>query len=117
MKFNIESENDNKLLDRKEVKATVSFDGGTPSRSDIKELIGSKLGVNRELMVLREVNEKYGLKKVDVVIHVYKDAQTLKRIEPGYLQKRDTKGKSEEAPKEEAKKEVKQEKKEEAKKN
>lgn len=111
MKFNIESENDNKLLERKEVKATVSFEGGTPSRKDIKELIGSKLGVNRELMVLRQVNEKYGQRRVEVVVHVYKDAQTLKKIEPAYLEKRDNKasGDAKEEPKKEAKKEKKEE--------
>ena len=88
MEVKINATSDNKLLERKEVEAEVSFAGPTPKKHDIKEAIAHKIGANPELVVLREVGNEYGRKTVKVSAHVYTDMDKLKKVEPEHLQKR-----------------------------
>jgi small subunit ribosomal protein S24e len=117
MEIKIDSTKENKLLDRKEIEASVHFDGATPPRSEIKSGICGKIGANPDLVVLREVKNEFGIKRVRVSVHVYEDAELMKNTEPEYIIKREgfaqekTEAKAEEA-KEESKEEKPPEKKE-----
>ena len=90
MELKIESENDNKLLGRKEITATINFNATTPSKEQIKELIGGRLGSNRELTVIRKIEGEYGRKRITVRVHVYSDPEILKKTEPEYVKKRNS---------------------------
>lgn len=123
MNVDIKSKTENKVLDRKEVKAEVAFDGATPKRAELRQAISAKLGANPELVVLREVKNAYGTHSVLVVAHAYESKEVLMSTEPEYIRKRDSIGvekkaepKKEEAKEEKPKKEEAKEKKEEAKK-
>jgi len=108
MEVKIESTNENKLLERKEIDAYVNFDGPTPPRKEIKSAICGKVGANPDLVVLRSVDNEFGRKRVRVSAHVYEDKAHLERNEPGYIKKReglDQEPKAEGAPAEEAPKE------------
>jgi small subunit ribosomal protein S24e len=89
MEVKIESTNENKLLERKEIDAYVNFDGATPPRSEIKSAICGKVGANPDLVVLRSVESEFGRKRVKVCAHVYEDAAVLERNEPEHIRKRD----------------------------
>lgn len=93
---------DNQLLERKEVDANVHFKGATPSRKEIKEAVCGKIGANPDIVVLREVNNEYGVQRVKVSVHVYKNAEKMKEVEPEHLIKKETKKeeKKEEKPQE-----------------
>jgi len=114
MDIEVVSENENKLIDRKEIRIKVGFSGATPKRSEIKGELSGKLGMNSDLLVIRQITEKYGTKSVEADVHIYKNVEKLKEIEPKYAQKREGMGvekketpKEAEAPKEEPKKEEK----------
>ena len=115
MEVEIISTTDNKMLDRKEVNAIVRFDGATPARKEIKEAVGTKLGLNPDMMVLNSVVNEFGVKQIRVIAHAYGDMKKLKEVEPEYLRKREGMEveKKEEKPKEEKPAEKKEEKKEE----
>jgi small subunit ribosomal protein S24e len=89
MNVNIVSTNENKLLDRKEVRAEITFDGPTPKRADLKQAIGGKIGANPEMMVLRKVESTFGKKSVDVTAHVYASKELIMKNEPLYVQVRE----------------------------
>lgn len=89
MEVKIETTKENKLLDRKEIEASVHFDATTPSRKDIKAGICGKIGANPELAVLRLVKNEFGSKRVKVSAHIYSDAESLKRNEPKHIQIRE----------------------------
>jgi len=122
MEVEIISKKDNKLLERKEINAVVAFDAATPTRKEIREAVGTKLGLNPELTVLNSVVNEFGSKRIRVLAHSYADMKKLIDTEPEYIRKRDGIGveekkeekpaeapaeKKEEAPKEEPKKEEK----------
>jgi len=130
MEVEIISKKDNKLLERKEINAVLTFEAATPSRKEIREAVGTKLGLNPELTVLNSVVNEFGSKRIRVLAHSYADMKKLMDTEPEYVRKRDGIGAEEkkeekkeeapaekpaEAPKEEAKEEKKEAPKEEKK--
>ena len=112
MEVEIISKKDNKLLERKEINAVLTFEAATPSRKEIREAVGTKLGLNPELTVLNSVVNEFGSKRIRVLAHSYADMKKLMDTEPEYVRKRDGIGaeekkeeKKEEKPKEEKKEE------------
>ncbi len=115
MNVDIKSNVDNKLLDRKEVEAEVSYDGATPSRNELRQAICGKIGANPELVVLREIRTGHGKQSAYVVVHAYSSKESLDKVEPDHMRKRYAPAEKKEAPKEEKKEEKPAEKKEEPK--
>ncbi len=83
------SKNDNKLLERQEIRVLVGFSAQTPNRKEIREGISVKIAANPDNLVLREVVNEFGLKQVKVLAHAYSDAEKLKKNEPYYVLVRD----------------------------
>jgi small subunit ribosomal protein S24e len=91
---------ENKLLQRREVKFEVRFEGATPARKDVKEALRSKLGVDANLVVIHALNQPFGIARVQGEAAVYKDEKS-KAVEHAHLLRRDSgeKGKAKEVPK------------------
>ncbi len=89
MEVKITQTRDSPLLGRKEVEAEVHFTGATPTRKDIKETICGKIGANRDLAVLREVHNEYGMRRVTVLLHIYENEEKLRSIEPAHMVKKE----------------------------
>lgn len=89
MDIEIVSKNDNKLLERQEISATIRFEGKTPGRKEIRSEIGGKLGANPDVIVLRTVSSEFGIKRIRVVAHAYQTAELMKKREPNYVLVRD----------------------------
>ncbi len=89
MNVNLISTTENKMLERKEIRAEVSFDGATPKRAQLKEAVSHKVGANPELVVLRRVVSSFGRKVVKVLAHSYSKKETLMDTEPVYIKVRE----------------------------
>ena len=89
MNVDILSSNENKLLDRREIKAEIFFDGATPKRAELKQAVGGKLGINPDLMALRSLESAYGKRAVKVVIHAYPSKEKLMATEPNHIKIRE----------------------------
>jgi small subunit ribosomal protein S24e len=89
MNVNLISNVENKLLDRKEIKAEVSFDGATPKRAQLKEAVSHKVGANPDMVVLRKVSSSFGRKTVTVVAHAYPSKEILMSTEPVFVKVRE----------------------------
>ncbi len=94
--------NENAILGRKEIIASVSFDKATPNRKEMKELVCGKIGANPDSTVVREVKSKFGTRGIDAVLHVYASKDAALAAEPGYILIRE--GMAEKKPKKEKKK-------------
>jgi len=81
----IVKQSDNRLIGRKEYVLRVDYDGGTPSRSELREIIASKLGVNVGRLMIVSVDPSFGSRFSRVIARVYDSEETLKRFEPKYL--------------------------------
>ncbi len=85
MEIKIESQKDNKLLDRKELVVILSFIGVTPKKDEIKNAICSKAGLMMDTTVLRVIIPRFGMKQIKVLVHSYKDVESLKKTEPRHI--------------------------------
>lgn len=102
MEFEIREKKENKLLDRTEVSAVVSFEGATPPVADMRDMAVQKMGCNPDLMVIRKVEPGFGKTEAALTLHIYKAPERMREIEEEYVLKRNKIGENEEK-KEEAK--------------
>ncbi|HIH23009.1 TPA: hypothetical protein HA238_04730 [Candidatus Micrarchaeota archaeon] len=85
MKVEITDTTENKLYERKEIKADVSFVGPTPKKAEIKTELAGKVGANPELCIIRKIKNEFGKQEVAVLMHSYESAETLKKNEPDFV--------------------------------
>ncbi|MBD3263375.1 30S ribosomal protein S24e [Candidatus Woesearchaeota archaeon] len=119
MDIKITDKKENVLLNRTEIKADIEHVGKpTPSRAEIKEKLAAMLSSDKNLVIIRKLEQDFGSKTKCTAMQ-YKTRDDLEKIEQKYLLKRDEKkpkekkeAKPEEKPAE-APKEEKAEKKEE----
>jgi ribosomal protein S24E len=82
MNLNITHKNNEPLLSRTEVKASMEFDSATPSYADITKAIASGMKTDEKLVAIRTVNNHFGSKTADVLAYVYSDEAKKQLIEP-----------------------------------
>tara|TARA_Y100000310_G_scaffold338519_1_gene428357 strand:- start:1276 stop:1755 length:480 start_codon:yes stop_codon:yes gene_type:complete len=81
MKIEILKQKETPLLKRKRVNCMVDFVGATPGRTALREALGKQLKVDKKLVAIRHVYQRYGLPRAKVIVHIYKDFETLKKRE------------------------------------
>ena len=100
MKIEILKERENKPLARKEVDFRVDHAGaGTPSRADIRAKIVAQFDANKESVIIKSLDTKFGAGMTEGTARIYSDPDQMKRIELDHIVKRH---KSEEKPKKKA---------------
>ncbi len=114
MKAELLKEKETPLLQRKRMNFMVDFAGSTPSGIELRESLSKQLKVDKNLIAIRHIYQRYGLPRAKVIVHVYKNFEILKKLEQlskkaleEYVVKEEVK--SEETPKVEEKVEVKAE--------
>ncbi len=89
MNVEILTKKENLPLERKELLLEVSFSGATPKREELKAAVVAKLGSQPELTVIKKAEQLTGKKTVRVTVFAYTNPDTLKRVEPEYVLKRE----------------------------
>lgn len=82
------NEFDNKLLMRKEVEYLESSTPITISRQDAKARIAKALDVDENLVVITKISSQFGSQDVRVFAYVYENEETLKKLTPEHIAKR-----------------------------
>ena len=101
MNLTITQQKENKLLQRKEVTATVTFQGATPSNAQVTELLAKETGVAPEQVVIKNIKTRCGHQTADVRCVAYPSAEAKQKVEvvPSHLKKKDKTAKPAEAEK------------------
>jgi ribosomal protein S24E len=88
-----------KLISKKEDKLTkkivyeleMDYKGQkTPDRKAVLEMVNKELRIEKNLMVIKKIDNVYGKNFAKVIIHAYNNRQDLEKNEPKYLIKRIT---------------------------
>ena len=88
MEIAITSETPNLLLNRRELKFTITYNGATPSRKDVHAKLAAMLNTPKEQLVIGTLNNKFGMTFVLGDARIYDSRDDLKRLESGYILKR-----------------------------
>ncbi|RLF67693.1 MAG: 30S ribosomal protein S24e [Thermoplasmata archaeon] len=86
MELQIESKKYNPLLKRTEIYARIVHKkSATPSREDVRNLIASEFGVNKDLVIIHYIRTGFGWTVSKVYAKIYDSIEDLRRIEPKHM--------------------------------
>ncbi|MHA1377902.1 MAG: 30S ribosomal protein S24e [Candidatus Helarchaeota archaeon] len=98
MSINIISEEDNPLLNRKEIKFVIEHEKKpTPSRFEIRKKIAAQFNVPIETTYIKSLNSKFGLPKTVGKARIYESEERAKLVEPKFIIKRNEEKKKKKA--------------------
>lgn len=109
MKLTITEKKENPLLNRLEVKGSLSFTRATPSNEETKKAVANELKTTTDLVVVKGIYTVFGETKAVFNADVYKKKEDLESTEPRpkKAKKREAEKKPAEKPAEEKPKEEK----------
>ncbi|HLC65909.1 MAG TPA: hypothetical protein VJI46_07345 [Candidatus Nanoarchaeia archaeon] len=81
MKVDIITKKENPLLKRAEINAVVTFQGATPPAAELKKAVAMTAKGPEELIVIRKVENAFGVSKAKVNAVLYEDAASMKNYE------------------------------------
>ena len=89
MELKITNDEEQKLLDRRLIRARLNFsEKAVPSRKVVLEELSKQLKVDKKLIVIKEIKTVYGSTSADVDVHIYSSEEIKNKLEPEYLIKR-----------------------------
>lgn len=89
MEIKIEKQDHKPLVDRDEVLVKV-FDGeATISNAQLKEDVAKKLNKSQDLIIVKQIRQKFGKHEAEAKVYVYQNAEALARFEPKKKEKKE----------------------------
>ncbi|MEZ5335472.1 MAG: 30S ribosomal protein S24e [Methanolobus sp.] len=88
MDIKIIKDKNNALLNRRELNLTVTFDGATPSRNDVKDKLAAMLTVPLELVIVQNMENEFGKQEIKAYVKIYEDEARMKQVEEAYVLER-----------------------------
>lgn len=85
MQIRVESERYNPLLKRREINARISFNGKTPSRSEVREKIAGLMNVELSRIALDHIKTEFGKREARIYVKIYDSPEALKAIEEKHI--------------------------------
>ena len=98
MDIKVLEQKNNPLLQRREVKFSVSHNLGTPSRDEIKGQIAAHLNSKPELVIIERMRSQFGKRETHGYAKIYETVERMKSVETPHIILRNEKKKP--APKE-----------------
>lgn len=83
----IEKKENKPLLGREEIYA-ISQDKVTPSMASVKEELAGLLKKDKELIIVKKVESKFGVQEAEIKAYVYDSQEALKNFEPKKKEKK-----------------------------
>ena len=91
MDIKVTEEKNNPLLQRREVKFSVSHNLGTPSRQEIKDKLAAYLNAKPELVIIEQMRSQFGRRETRGYAKIYETAERLKSVETEHIIQRNEK--------------------------
>ena len=85
MKVSITDKNENKVLQRTELKFKVEDVKVPPSRKEVREKIAALQNVKPEQTIVSSIEHGFGSKKVEGTARIYSSEEQLKKVELPYM--------------------------------
>ncbi len=79
MELTIVSNAENKLLGRREIRASAPSTDKTPTKDEVKEEICKKLSLDPSLVEIREIKQQYGLRVSDIILYSYSSKEIMEK--------------------------------------
>jgi len=90
MKVNVTGKNENQLLNRTELLFTVDGTNVPPARKELREKLAALQNVKSEQVIVAKISHGFGSKEVVGEARIYKDMESLEKIELKHMIGRNT---------------------------
>lgn len=77
MKIEVTDDRKNPLLNRREIRFRVVYEGSTPKLLDVRKTLISELKLNNELTILDSIKSEYGGQFASGYVKVYADKKSM----------------------------------------
>lgn len=81
MKIEIKNKNENKLLHRTELDGTITYEGATPTRQQVRAEVAKQLKVKEDVVVSKFIESSFGGNTASFEAFVYDTPEHLQEIE------------------------------------
>lgn len=88
MDIKVKTDNNNKLMQRREIEFYVVSDGPTPSAKEVAEGLCRLLNLNPEHTVITRIDQRFGVRQLTGYAHYYDDEGSMKKYEPAHILER-----------------------------
>ncbi len=88
MELKILSNNENRLLNRKEIEFSVDQESSTANRTDLTKELCKKLNLSPESTLIVRIDQGFGKKESRGMAHSYQTKEALERYEPKHILER-----------------------------
>lgn len=86
MTLEVSNRHDNALLGRVELEIALSHDQkATPTREDVRKQVAEAESTKPKLVIVKRMEPEFGHGRTRGWVHVYKDEEGLRRLEPHHL--------------------------------
>jgi small subunit ribosomal protein S24e len=85
MDIEIIEEQDNPLMERKEMKLRIVQDAGSPKITDLRKKIAAQFSLNESLFVIQHVLAEYGMNESHCMLKVYDSEDRLRTVEAQHI--------------------------------
>ncbi len=87
MEIKVTSQNENKLLHRKEIGFTITGFESTPSKAEVHRELCKKLSLLPDSTIITNLKQEFGMKECSGTAHSYESKEQM-GLEPEYSRKR-----------------------------
>lgn len=81
MQVTIQEKKENKLLNRREVSGTISYENATPSNKEITQAIAKQLNIEANLVVMKHIYNKFSHQQATFSAVVYDKVEVKTKTE------------------------------------
>ena len=107
MEFKIEKQESKPLVEREEITLKITKSEITPSNAQIWEATAKLLKKPKELVIVKNIYQKFGMHESTALVYVYNSEEALKKFEPKTKKTKEEEKKEEKTEEKEKKEEVK----------
>jgi len=88
MQIEVTNEENNTLLNRKELRVKVLHPAGTPSRLEVKNEVAAQFNASPELVIVDNMKTAFGKKEAIAYVKIYESEEAAQEVEREHVLKR-----------------------------
>ncbi len=81
LEIKVDNDKENKLVQRREIRATAHYKGQTPSRDEVKQELCKMLSLKPDASTIVRIGQAYGNMTSSVLLHSYASKEAMEKIE------------------------------------
>ena len=88
MQIEVIKEENNKLLNRKQLQIKIQYEAATPARKEVRDKVAADFKIEPERVIIDNMQTAFGKKEATVYVKIYESAEAALQIEQEHILKR-----------------------------